>query len=247
MSRKYENPPVLEAVCELHFSSDTQWDEKITEKFFERIKDNFPNKQEQIGFNFQIFPTERGIEQKIEPAPPKTLFFSQSGNNVIQLVPYILIFNQLRPYTAWEDFKLFITSNLQIFREIAKPITIEKVVVRYIKVFDFFETTVDLKEYYAYYPSIPETLPNKFNSFLLRIEFPQDDEFESLTLSLGNLPPKYENSISIVLDIEYFTKKQGHINFENLDNWLEQAHQRIEETFEECITEKLRALFNEKR
>ncbi|MBI4566163.1 MAG: TIGR04255 family protein [Planctomycetes bacterium] len=40
--RKYRNPPVIEALCEIYFA-ESAWDDTIPGRFYERVRDRFPS------------------------------------------------------------------------------------------------------------------------------------------------------------------------------------------------------------
>jgi uncharacterized protein (TIGR04255 family) len=49
--------------------------------------------------------------------------------------------------------------------------------------------------------------------------------------------------ISFRLDIEYFLAKPRAVEVADAIAWVEEAHSRVEEVFEGCITDKLREMF----
>lgn len=126
MGRRCKNPPVVEALCEFQFASDQRWDMTIPGLMYERLKGGFPDKQEEISISFQLRPTEKGVERKIEiePIPPKIQFFKKDKTALVQIAPDLLVVNCLKPYPSWERFKALIAKNLEIYREIANPIKV---------------------------------------------------------------------------------------------------------------------------
>jgi uncharacterized protein (TIGR04255 family) len=43
---KYNNPPIIDAVCEFRFGKDTDWDMTIPGVVYREIKTNFPHKEQ---------------------------------------------------------------------------------------------------------------------------------------------------------------------------------------------------------
>lgn len=46
MGRKYRNPPLIEALCEFQFVPTQPWDLTIPGFFYEKVKNDFPAKQQ---------------------------------------------------------------------------------------------------------------------------------------------------------------------------------------------------------
>ena len=64
MGRRYKNPPIVEALCEFEFISSQPWDLTIPGLIYEKVKDEFPDKRQQIGIGVQFKPTEKGLEMQ---------------------------------------------------------------------------------------------------------------------------------------------------------------------------------------
>jgi uncharacterized protein (TIGR04255 family) len=48
-----------------------------------------------------------------------------------------------------------------------------------------------------------------------------------------------------MLDIDYFLVQPGAVKVVDALAWVEEAHSRVEEVFEGCITDELREMFEE--
>jgi len=243
MGKKYKNPPLVEALCEFQFISSQPWDITIPGLVYERIKDKFPKKEQQLGIGIQLQPTDRGVEHRIEPVPPRIQFRKEDGTALIQIAPDLLVVNQLKPYPTWKNFKSMILEDFNIYREVAKPKGFRRIGLRYINIFEFDKSRVELREYFRYYPSIPDDLPQIYTSLLVRVEFPFEDDNEILILTLGSMIPSNPNVTSLVLDIDYAMIKPEYIPLDSVCEWLEKAHKRVEDAFESSITDKSRELF----
>ncbi|HOC52432.1 MAG TPA: TIGR04255 family protein [Caldisericia bacterium] len=243
MEREYKNPPLVEALCEFQFIPLQPYDLTIPGLFYEKIKEEFPEKQEQAGIGFQLQTTEKGIEQKIIPTLPKVQFFKSDKTSLVQIAPELLVINCLKPYQTWEKFKSLILKNLEVYKEIVKPKGFRRIGLRYINVFEFDKLDIKLEDYFYYHPIIPKDLPQKFDSFLNRIEIPYEDD--KLILTLATIVPKKTKLLSITLDIEYVMIKPEKITFDDISFWLDKAHEIVENAFESSITDKARELFEE--
>ncbi len=243
MGRKYKKPPVVEALCEFQFMPGQPWDLTIPGLIYEKTKNDFPDKQQQVGIGFQFRPTERGVEQKAEPAPPRMQFHRKDKTALIQVAPDLLAVNQLVPYPNWEKFKPVILKNLEIYLSIAKPKGFKRIGLRYINKVKIDSESVELNEYFNFYPHVPVELPQFHNSFISRVEIPYDGN-DRMLITIANASPEGDN-VSIVLDLDYITTDIESISLENTKKWIEEAHIFIEKAFEGCITDKSREIFEE--
>ena len=243
MGRKYNNPPLIEALCEFQFIPTEPYDSTIPGLFYTQIKGDFPEKQEQSGIGFTVQGSDTGIEQKITRIPSRVQFLNKDKTKLVQLAPDLLVINCLKPYPSWEEFKPIIVKNMDIYREIAKPKGFRRIGLRYINVFEFDSLNIELKDYFCYYPLVPQGFPNQLDAFLCRTELPYQEE--RLILTLATIMPENPNQLSITLDLDYVMNIPERIYFNDVSEWLDKAHERVENAFEACITDKLRKKFEE--
>jgi uncharacterized protein (TIGR04255 family) len=57
--------------------------------------------------------------------------------------------------------------------------------------------------------------------------------------------PTEPGRLAVGLFIEYYTSGEVLISVDDVDEWLEKAHRKIEETFETVITDTTRKLLGE--
>ncbi|MCD6238372.1 MAG: TIGR04255 family protein [Thermotogae bacterium] len=245
MGKKYKNPPVVETLCEFKFIPDRPWDLTIPGLIYEKVKRKFPDRKQQTGIGVQFKATEKGLEHKVEPAPPRVQFYKKDKTALIQIAPDILAINQLKPYSTWNKFKLMILEGFKVYKEIVNPKGFRRVGLRYINIMEFDKTVIELKDYFQYYPFIPNDMPQLRGSFLTRVEFPCEEGNENLILTLSSLTPKKPDMISILLDIDYAMVVPEYISFEQISEWLDKAHEKVENAFEASITNKAREIFKE--
>jgi uncharacterized protein (TIGR04255 family) len=243
MERKYNNPPVVEALCEFQFIPNQPWDITIPGLIYEKIKNKFPEKHQQNILGLQFQHTEKGIESKIEHGPPRIEFFKKDKTGLLQVGPDLLIINQLKPYIAWENFKSMIMNNFNIYKKIANPKSFKRIDLRYINIFEFDTQEVKLDDYFMYYPFIPKDLSHMHFHFSTNVELPFKEKKEVLILKLQSIIPNKPNLVSLVLDIDYAMITPEYISLDAINEWLEKAHNKVENAFESIIKDKTRNLF----
>ena len=245
MSRKYNNPPIFEALCEFQFIPSQDWDITISGLFYDKIRDVFPDKIQQTAVDFNIQPGQEGkFEQKVSLSQ-RMQFFRSDKTALIQLGTDILTINHLKPYPSWDVFKPLIFDTLNTYRGISNPKGIERIGLRYINLFEFDKGSVELKDYFNYFPSIPPELPQDLEAFIHHIEIPHNEGGNNLILVLKRIISKNPKLISLLLELNFFMIIPNSISFEQVSEWLENAHNQVEKAFEACITDKSRSLFME--
>ena len=246
MSRRYKNPPIVEALCEFQFIPGQPWDMTIPGILYEKIKEEFPEKQQPMGFGIGFQPKEGRIEQKIEMTQ-RMQFLRSDKTALVQVGPDLLVTNHLKPYPTWDIFKPLILRNLEIYREIANPKGFKRIGLRYINKIDFTAKSIELSEYFNYYPFIPTDLPQMHEAFNVRVEIPYEGGHDRLLLTLARAMPQKPDILSIMLDLDYIMAIPEGLSFDQASDWIEKAHTTVENAFESCITEKSKSLFEEEK
>jgi uncharacterized protein (TIGR04255 family) len=72
-----------------------------------------------------------------------------------------------------------------------------------------------------------------------------EDSRDALRLQLASLAGLSVEAATIILDLDYFLVQPGAVALDEVATWLTNAHARIEEIFEGCITDQLRQNFEE--
>jgi uncharacterized protein (TIGR04255 family) len=243
MGRKYKNASLVEAVCESRLSQDTNWDLTVPGRFYERVKDTVPYREQRVVPEFDLSQGPQVLQQTIR-ASERVLMISEDRKTVIQLGPRVLAINVLQPYPSWPDFKARIEKAWNHLRELVQPRGLERIGLRYINRVDFGVPDVRLEDYFDLYPFVGSRLPQRLASFVVMTEFAYHDNRDRLRAQL--MPGVAgQGKPSIYLDLDYFTIGPGKVEVPDVLTWVQEAHLRVEEVFEGCITDRLRAMFEE--
>lgn len=245
MSRKYKNPPIVEALGEFQFVPGQPWDFTIHGLYYEKISKEFPDKQQQMGIGIRVKQEAGAIQQEFLPAAERMQFFRKDKTALVQVGPDLLTVNHLRPYPTWEKFKPLIIDNLNKYHKVAKPTGFKRLGLRYINKIDISEKLIELTDYFNFYPHIPEELPQKHEAFNVRVEIPYEENRDRILLTFGSAIPEKPEMLSFLLDLDYVMILPEKIAIDQAAEWLEKAHTVVEKTFEACITDKCRKLFEE--
>ena len=246
MGKKYKNSPIVEALCEFQFIPSHPWDMTIPGLFYEKIRNDFPEKKQQMGFGVGFQPKEKSVEQKIE-MNQRIQFLRTDKTALVQVAADLLVINHLKPYPTWDIFKPILFKNLDLYKEIANPKGFKRIGLRYINKIDIPSESIEMSEYFNFYPPIPKDLPQIHSDFNMQVEIPYENERDRLLLTLtkGKAIPEKSDIISIILGLYHVMVIPEKVSFDEVEEWTEKAHTIIEKAFESCITDKCRTLFEE--
>jgi len=245
MSRKYKNPPIVEALCEFQFISEQAWDFTIHGLFYEKINKDFPDKQKQMGIGIRLKKEANTIQHEVSQSPERMQFFRKDKTALVQVGPDLLTVNHLKPYPTWKFFKPLILDNLSKYREIAKPKGLKRLGLRYINKIDIPQKSIELSDYFNYYPYIPKVLPQIHGAFTVRTEIPYEENRDQMLLTIGSAISEKPDALSFLLDFDYVMVIPDKVAIDQVGEWIEKAHAVVEENFEACITDKCRKIFDE--
>ena len=244
MIRDYNNPPLIEALCEFRFLSTEGWDITVPGLIYASVKSDFPIKQSQNGIEVKIDPTKKVIEQSL--TDDRAQFFREDGSALIQVGPQLLTINHLRPYPKWPTFRALIARAFKTYCEVVPNSEIVRISLRYINQIQIPEESYLVEEYLSVYPEAPEGVAPFMASYVQRLELPLVDSNGLLILQTGSQENLDKGYSTIMLDLDFVSLKVESSNLDDVMDWIEKAHSEVERVFENCITSKTRALFGER-
>lgn len=243
--RKYRNPPITEAICEFRFEPGKAWDWTIPGLVYSKIKDEFPLKQQENALEISLTPKEGKITQELTGSLSKMQFLREDKRAMVQVGPDLLSVNLFPPYSSWDHFQPLIAKNLQIYREEANPKGVRRIGLRYINKIQFSSPSIELMDFFNFYPRIPEAVQQRHGPFAMRVMMlygEEGKEGDALNVRMGHLPLDEQGNLAIALDLDYYLAKQGEVNLDQVMEWVNIAHDNLEVMFEACMTDRARAL-----
>lgn len=247
MSNKYNNPPLEEVVCEIHFGSDEEWDLTYPSGFYDKIKEKFPTKKTKKMPSFGVSVGVQGVG--ITPNESQRFIlqgWNETENLVAQIADNLLIINSLKPYIHWESFKEIILECLKYYREVANPTSIQKLSLKYINKLDVGNkhSYQELKKIFNILPSIPESIEGDANSLQMIVEIPYNENREILAIQQATLKPEQNKQAPVLFELNYILLNPDAVSFDTFEQWIENAHTRIENVFENGLTDEIKSKFN---
>lgn len=245
---EYKNSPIREAVCEFRFSKDTEWNKDLPSKLYDIVKSEFPikeiRKEHRLEVKFEAKPQKKGVRNpKIEHSD-RFLFLDKERKFIIQIAPKMISVNALKPYPSWKIFNEKIGYAYNKINELTDVRGIERIGLIYVNKIDVPEKLSDLKDYFRFYPQMPENLNLNVGNFNLGCDFTFDGGNDMCRVQLGRAIPEKKDGMAFLLSTDYFTAKPGSISPGDALSWTQNAHDEIKKIFKGCITEKMESLFN---
>lgn len=244
MGRVYENPPLIEAVCEFQFEPSQPWDWTIPGLIYAEIKEEFPKKKQQNVIEMEV-RADQEITQSVKGGIARMQFLRGDERALVQVGPNLLAVSHLKPYPTWNKFQEMVINGLAVYRKVASPKALRRIGLRYINRLEIPQPQIKIEDYILAIPNIPEPVPQIFATWLQRVEVPFIDANGLMIIQSGLLKQDDPNSVVFVLDLDFVTLNVRKIHLDNTIEWVTQAHDEIEKTFEACITDKTRAFFKE--
>lgn len=244
MSRKYANPPLVEAVCEFRLTPDTAWDLTIPGLVYEKLKHEFPHREQRLVQEIELTQGPDGLQQQIRTSE-RILFLAQGRKIFVQLGPRLLAINCLAPYPTWAGFEPRIVEAFKALMDTTDVKGLQRVGLRYINRIEVPSSQIKLENYFQFYLFLGPQLPQDMVNFIAGCEFRYADGRDLCRVQLITTPSGSSEGPTFTLDIDYFLAKPKGIKPEEATGWVEQAHDEVEQIFEGCITDGLRELFQE--
>lgn len=239
--RNYAKAPLVEALCEFHFGATEEWDWTIPGLLYAELEARFPTRQQSEEVEIQVHEDLKNVRRR---SSNRLRFLSPDEKRLIQVGPNVLVANCLDPYPGWAVFREIIEDALEKYARVAKPKQVALVALRYINKINVPQEGAILEDYLKAIPQVPAGIPDTLVGWALSLNIPFRDEEGMLLLKAGSVYE--EEKGSFLLDLSFVAANPAKLGLgDSLLEWIQTAHDKIEETFEASITDKARSLFQE--
>ncbi len=250
--RRYKNPPIEEALCELRFMPGREWDLTIPGKLQTEFGDEYSGKpREQKALEFGLDVREgKPANLRYGEGLARVQLVTKEGRRMVGVGPDVLSVHMLRPYqdpvcpasSGWDEFKLRISAALDAYWKVAEPDGVCRIGIRYINKIVVPQERIRVEEYLVC--ALPEVseLPDNLSNFVSRVEYLYQDSVR-LVLSQGLISVPSAPT-SLLLDLDVIWENTEPVD---RDVALEKAYDlraRERVAFEAVITDKAREIFD---
>ena len=155
--RRYRNPPIEEALCEFRFLPGREWDLTIPGKLHVILGKEYNGKPQEKTLVDVALNAEGGQPPKLNYGAglAKVQLVTTDGKRQVGVGKDILSVHMLRPYQnprfhgrgGWDEFQPRISAALDAYWEVAKPIGVCRIGIRYINKIVIPQTPVAVERY----------------------------------------------------------------------------------------------------
>lgn len=250
--RRYRNPPIEEALCELHFLPGSDWDLTVPGKLQSEFDGEYSGKPRErkaleVGLDVQ---EGKPANLRYSEGLARVQLVTEDGKRMVGVGPDVLSVHMLRPYQTsldpegggWREFQRRISEAFDAYWRVAAPVGVCRIGVRYINKIAIPQETARVEEYLLC--ALPEVdqLPDNVSNFVSRVEYIYQDGVR-LVLSQGliSTPP---DPNSLLLDLDVIRENTNLVDRDAILKKIRDLRARETDAFEAVITDKARDLFD---
>ncbi|MBU2620913.1 MAG: TIGR04255 family protein [Proteobacteria bacterium] len=240
----FPNAPIAEAILDIRVELPKDVTLDILEMFYDKIKDRYPEKQHRTEFSAGIRLDQHGASlEKTEASQTGYLFRSQVEKKIVQSRLNGFSFNKLKPYSNWNTFRSEARELWDMYFNIAKPLKITRVALRYINRIEMPLPLKDFSEYILTVPVVAPELPQALAQFFMRLVIPKPDIDAVAVINQTMEIPEKGQRLPFIFDIDVFKETGYSGNEEAMWNEFEKLRDFKNEVFFKSITEQAKDLF----
>lgn len=245
--RKYRQPPVVEAIARLRWTSPLDWKITTPGQIYERVNETYPGEPQlqnllQAGLGHE---TEGGPAAfQVTTGPQRVVFRNSSGNQLLSVAPREIAVHGLPPYEGWEALEARLFEALEQLGDISPQPNFNQASLRYINRIDIPAEQFEFTTYLTISFAMPPAWPSQVTGFMDRFEslYPDGNTKIAFTWASTDSPA---GSSSFVVDLDLTSDIEPAVNIGESRRWLAELKERETQAFESLLQDSLRELFDE--
>jgi uncharacterized protein (TIGR04255 family) len=241
----YPHAPIIEALLDIRAQLPNEVELTQLENYHNQIKDRFPEKKQRVSIEVKAGVQIASITEtslSTSGGPDGFFFRSPNERKIVQARLDGFTFNKLKPYENWELFSSEAKNLWNIFCQVANPIKITRVALRYINKIFFPLPMKDFKEYILTIPEVAPNLPQGLTQLFARLWIPKP-EIEALAIITETMEePNQDQKLPFIFDIDVF-KGIDYSEPDRIWKDFEELRQFKNEVFFNSLTEKAKEMF----
>lgn len=244
-----KKPPVTEALLDIRVNLPKKTSLSELETFQKKIRKRFPNKRTKAKWESHV-----QIKKIKEGVIPKTLssispygyqFLSPDKKKIVQARLDGFTFNKLKPYNGWGKFSKEAIELWGHYKQIASPLNITRIALRFINRIEIPLPFEDFKEYTLTTPEIAKDLPQSLSNFFMRLVIPDlKTKNVGIVIQTIEIPKKERKTLPLIFDIDVFRQITIKPTDKKLIKIIESLRNYKNEIFFNSLTDKALKLFN---
>ena len=240
----FPRAPIVEALIDIRAKLPPEISIGGLKEIHNNVREIFPIIEEKrfIKTDFKLGKDEPEIEAS-EKGVEGFFFRSNTEKKLFQFRLNGFTFNKLAPYENWKTFSEEGRYLWERFKEIARPVAVERIALRYINRILVPLPFKDFNEYILTTPQIAPGLPQSVSHFFLRLIINSPDSRFTATMTETIEKPTKDNRLPIILDIDVYRGTPYSINSEEIWHDFERIRDFKNDIFFNSISEKTKELF----
>ncbi|MBW3539700.1 MAG: TIGR04255 family protein [Planctomycetes bacterium] len=239
---QYSKAPITEAIIDIGVRPSESVRLDDLERLHDSIRDEYPGKAGRSLFQGRFRAERTGVSTSASQKPMGFLFKSRDEKQIVQMRLDGFTMSRLAPYESWKPFRDEAQRLWALYRDVVQPEEATRLAVRYINRIDIPLPFDDLKEYLLTVPEVAPGLPQALSGLFMQLTIPQEDIGCTTILTEALIEPPAPEVASVVVDIDLFRTERVPQDDGKLWAFFELLHDRKNQVFEACITDKTREM-----
>jgi uncharacterized protein (TIGR04255 family) len=227
-----DKAPITEALIDIRATIGPDVSLDALKAFAEPWPSDFPQMRTQTQWAGQIRVDAASASVTGEHGVRGFVFLDETGRHVVQVRRDGFTYSKLHPYAKWEDLRDRAKALWQRYREVAAPLQVVRVGVRYINRLKLPAGLVQLPEWFGIHPVLaPELGP--MSEFLVRVVVPHPDDkaFVGLVTLATDPPEPPDETPGVLVDVEVWVDGQFQLDDESIWETLEDIREYKNDLF----------------
>jgi uncharacterized protein (TIGR04255 family) len=241
-TQHYTRAPITEALIDIHVRLPESTTLETLSRFAEAEPD-YPNRGGQANIHWELAVSENAdISTSASNTPLGYAFRSSDERRVVQARLNGFTFNWLKPYESWDALASEARRLWTVYRQLTHPEAVTRIGVRYTNRLELPLPLGDFREFLRTYPEVSADMLPGLSGYFMQLQNPQPDLDAMLILTQALLPQTDLQSVPVLLDIDLFQERNVPQEDDEIWKLLHRFRGRKNETFEACITNRIRSL-----
>ena len=238
--RHLKNAPITEAIIDYRVKARSDLRPEDFAAVKERLSNRLPKVQEMRGLQATI-QVQKGQGQPpiVQDHGLQGYWFKSHDEKVIaQFRIDGFTLNRLRPYTSWENIFPQAMEFWRLYLEVAKPLAVIRLAVRYINYVPLPAGAEKFENYLRAAPLVPSELPQYVSSFLTRVTVHNPEDAIAAHVTQALQPSSDAQRLTVILDIDAYKEAEFSLEDPAIERTLNQLRAFKNLIFFNSVTEE---------
>lgn len=231
--RHYSKPPVREALIEVAIEPPLDAERN---EILQQLPDRL------IGAFEAHRPIDQDALSALYPGGPGLEFQGGGGSILFRARTTGCSFHRLQPYSDWENWTPSAYTVIRQYLDAVAATRVKEVSVRYLNYIPL-PAAGELSKYFQTFPNLAPGISSTVAGFFMQVVIPGPEKDVYVVLRQAQVPPPENAALQIVLDIQASAFLSVSTDTD-LTPQVEMLHTVAIDTFERCITNRTRELFD---